>query len=209
MKTVFPLVGSSIGWLAIGLQLYLMFQSPQAPEAGETLIRFFSYFTILTNLLCALHFTLLLCMPGSRLGRFLCRPQTILHLTVYILVVGAIYNTILRFLWAPEGLARLVDEALHSFLPLWFGLYWVVQAPKTQISWKHIPGGLVYPLLYLGYIMLRGSFADWYPYPFVNVTELGAGPVALNCLAVALLFTLLLTLFTALARGLSGRQRKI
>ncbi|MFZ5976285.1 MULTISPECIES: Pr6Pr family membrane protein [unclassified Hydrotalea] len=34
-------------------------------------------------------------------------------------------------------------------------------------------GWLIYPLLYLVYILIRGSFSGFYPYPFVNVLQIG------------------------------------
>jgi len=39
-------------------------------------------------------------------------------ITVYITIVGLVYNVILRFLWKPEGLQFIVDELLHTVIPL-------------------------------------------------------------------------------------------
>ncbi len=33
----------------------------------------------------------------------------------------------------------------------------------------------------------RGAIAHWYPYPFIDVTQLGYGRAAVNCIWVALL----------------------
>jgi hypothetical protein len=37
------------------------------------------------------------------------------------------------------------------------------------------------------FTLIRGAIAHWYPYPFIDVTQLGYGGVAVNCLWVALL----------------------
>ena len=51
---------------------------------------------------------------------------------------------------------------------------------------------LIFPVLYLLYIVLRGHSVDWYPYPFLNPATVGGyGIVALYSLEIAL------TLFAA------------
>jgi hypothetical protein len=32
---------------------------------------------------------------------------------------------------------------------------------------------LAYPAAWLGYTLIRGASVDWYPYPFVDVSQLG------------------------------------
>ncbi len=66
-----------IGWFALVLQLYIMLVDPAL--AGWTLAqitaKFFSFFTILTNLLVALSLTVCLLLPQSGLGKFFSRPS--------------------------------------------------------------------------------------------------------------------------------------
>ena len=52
-------IGTIIGWFAILLQLYLIIENRVLSLPG-TIVQFFSYFTILTNILVALYFTVLL-----------------------------------------------------------------------------------------------------------------------------------------------------
>jgi hypothetical protein len=46
-------------------------------------------------------------------------------------------------------------------------------------------------------ILIRGSFADWYPYPFVNVNVLGYGQVFVNALVILGAFFLVSVVFIA------------
>ena len=73
---IYAAVGALLGWFALALQLYLMLV--QSPAGGVamlgTLITFFSFFTILTNLLVALVFTATVFRPGSGWMEFLPSP---------------------------------------------------------------------------------------------------------------------------------------
>ncbi len=176
---MFAAIAAVIGWIALILQLYLIIVNRTA-SIPETLLRYFGFFTILTNILVAVSLTMVYLKGISENGHFLTRPKTLTATAVYITIVGLIYNLILRFQWAPQGLAKLVDELLHSVIPVLFIFFWLKFVPKQSIQWKNILHWLIYPLVYLGYTLLRGSFAAWYPYPFINVTDLGYEKVVIN-----------------------------
>ena len=181
-------VGTLTGWFAVIMQLYLILVN-RAASVAETLIRYFSFYTILTNILVALCFTISLLSPKSQWGRFFSRSTTITAIAVYITVVGVVYNLILRSLWQPEGMQRLVDELLHSLIPTLFIIYWLSIQPKSELMWKDAFGWLVYPFVYLLFILFRGNLSGFYPYPFVNADKIGFNAVLLNCLFLFLAFT--------------------
>ena len=47
---------------------------------------------------------------------------------------------------------------------------------------------MIYPLAWLAFTLVRGALIGWYPYPFVDVTTLGYGAVAVNSVLITLLF---------------------
>lgn len=197
----FAVIGAIISWGAVLLQLYLMLQNRTAPVA-ETLVRFFSFFTILTNMLVAICFTSIL-MSAREEKTFFARSNTISATAVYILIVGIVYNLVLRSIWDPQGLQKLVDELLHAAVPLYFFLYWIIFVEKTHLHADRVYSWLIYPLVYLAFILVRGAVSGFYPYPFVNVSELGYGGVLKNSLillGVFLLFSYLLVGIAALLR---------
>ncbi len=201
----FAAIAAAIGWIALVLQLYLIIVNRTA-SIPETLLRYFGFFTILTNILVAVSLTMVYIKGISENGHFLTRPKTLTATAVYITIVGLIYNVILRFQWAPQGLAKLVDELLHSVIPVLFIFFWVKFVPKQNIQWKNILPWLIYPLVYLGYTLLRGSFAAWYPYPFINVTDLGYGKVLMNSVMVTVAFVVIAVLFAGIAKAMSKRS---
>lgn len=191
---VIALIGALTGWFAIIIQLYLMLENRVVP-ISQSLLRFFGFFTIDTNILVALCFTFIGLGSKSVIGRFFSKPTTITAITVYITIVGLVYNVILRSMWDPQGLQKLVDELLHSVIPILFILFWFVFARTEEIKWKNAIQWLIYPIIYMIYALIHGAITNWYPYPFVDVNELGYNRSLINAMIVlGIIFLLSLAL---------------
>jgi hypothetical protein len=201
-KNLFITIGALLGWFAVALQLYLIIVN-NTFSAAEALARFFTFFTILTNILVALCLTMLLIDPDK--GIFT-RPGSQAAIAAYITVVGIVYNIILRSLWAPQGWQLIVNELLHSVIPVYFIIYWLVFSPKAGLQWKNMLGWLVFPVAYLVLIMIRGALSDWYPYPFVDVLTLGYAKVLINSAGMVVFFLLVSVIFIALGRTMSNQR---
>ena len=189
-----------IGWFALVTQFYINMTSGIS-GIWELMVRYFSYFTIQTNILVAVCFTALLLKPQSKWGRFFSRQQTLSAITVYIVIVGLIYNTILRFLWEPEGLQKIVDELLHSVIPLLVLFYWFVFTAKDRLQWKNVLPWLIYPFAYIVYVLIRGSVSGFYPYPFINTQRLGLDKVLVNSVGIAFVFICMSLLLVMIAKS--------
>ncbi|MEP6465735.1 MAG: Pr6Pr family membrane protein, partial [Parafilimonas sp.] len=83
-----------LGWFALVAQLFLIIQTRQV-SIFETIVRYFSFFTILTNLLVTICCTILFADKKSRLNNFFSKPGTLTAIAVYIVIVGIVYNIIL------------------------------------------------------------------------------------------------------------------
>lgn len=188
-----------LGWFALLAQFYINMTSKVAPYP-ELIVRYFSYFTITTNLLVALACTVLLFGTASKLGLFFNRQSLLTAILVYIIIVGAIYNLVLRFLWKPAGIQQIVDELLHSVVPLLLLAYWFVFVPKNQLRWNNVWLWMVYPLIYLLLIFARGAFSGFYPYPFINVVQIGLLKALVNAFYIALAILTLSFLFISIGK---------
>ena len=164
-----------------------MMQNRQA-HIAETIIRFFSFFTILTNILVVLYFTSRISVFKENYISNLSNKGNLTALTAFILVVGLVYQIILRGTWQPTGLQKIIDELLHSAIPLFVFLYWLKFANKTDLIFKNIKFWLWYPIGYFLYVIIRGHFSNFYPYPFVNVIEIGYSQVFINAVIISLFF---------------------
>ena len=109
-------------------------------------------------------------------------------ITVYITIVGFIYQIILRGTWQPTGFQRIIDELLHSVIPVLTIIFWYLFENKSALKYSQIPKWTIFPILYLIVVLIRGSFSGFYPYPFVDVTKLGFTKVLTNSLWISIFF---------------------
>lgn len=184
-----------IGWITLVIRIYLKITTSGLPLI-ESLVQFFSFFTILTNLLVTIYCTvhLLSSNQQNRTNIFL-KPETLTALTVFILLVGTVYHLVLKSLWKPEGLLMITDEIYHTFVPLGTLALWIVSTNNKLGNLKNLFSWLLYPFLYLLFILIKGSFSDFYPYPFLNATELGIGKVMVNSFFLLIVMSLLFLIF--------------
>jgi hypothetical protein len=187
---IIALIGALLGWFAVITQLYLMIKN-RVLSVSETTLRFFDFFTIDTNIIAALCFTYIFFGGKGRRGNFFSKASTITAITVYITVVGIVYNVVLRSTWNPLGMQKLVDELLHSVIPALFILFWLFFTPIEHLKWKNVFPWLIYPVIYMIYAMIFGAVTKFYPYPFVNANEIGYNKALINAGAVLLVIFLL------------------
>lgn len=172
MKRKFAIIGLSMGWFAVITQLVLILINRE-DSIPETLIKFFSYFTICTNILVATFFTAQVVKTDKFPFNILRTKGALTALTACIFIVGLVYQVALRSVWEPKGIQILIDELLHSIIPLYMLYYWFISIKRDNLQIKPISAWLAYPLLYILFVLLRGHFSDYYPYPFLNVTKIG------------------------------------
>ncbi len=184
----------TLGCFAILAQFILIIQNRQA-DILETILRFFSFFTILTNILVAVYFTTRV-FPLSRFPFNIFRKKGALTaITAFILIVGLVYQVVLRNIWTPTGLQFIVDELLHTVIPLFVLFYWYLNITDSVSTIKSLMIWLLYPIFYLLFVLIRGHFSNYYPYPFLNVTEIGYQQTFAN---VGIVFIAALTVMSLL-----------
>ena len=176
----------ALAWLALISQFALTMQHPLHPALprARQIGDFFSYFTILTNLLVALTLSVVLHAPDTVLGRRLLRPRVFTGVVVAIVLVGGAYELLLRAIWKPRGFQFLVDMALHDVVPLASVAVWALLIPKGRLAWRDLGLWLIYPGCYLIFALLRGATLGVYPYPFLDVNLLGYARVLGNAAGI-------------------------
>lgn len=176
--------------------------------AGRTLLGsivfFFSFFTILSNLLAVFCFAAHVFGECRHLA-FFRGPKVATAVALYMLVVAAIYIAILEGLWAPTGLMRVLDTLLHYMMPALFLVFWVIFVPKGATSYADIPRFLAFPFLYGAYAMIRGALTGDYPYPILDAGRLGYPAALTNMAFILALFVILGLAFAAYDRWAANR----
>jgi hypothetical protein len=203
---IYAAVGALVGWFALALQLYLMLVRASGPERLGAVITYFSFFTILTNILTASVFTAVVLQLQGRWGQLLRGPSVQAASAVYIAIVGMVYQLLLRQLWNPQGAQWVADVLLHSIVPVGYVLYWLLFAPRAELSWKDAFTWLAYPAVYLVYTLARGAASGLYPYPFVDVKVLGYGGVLAHSAGFLLVFLGMGMLVVAVGRWMRARS---
>lgn len=198
-RKLFILVIVMVEWYALTAQLMLHLRAVQT-GLGESLIRYFSYFTILTNLLVAVYATVLLFTPAGAEKGFLFKPSVQTGIALYIVVVGLVYNIVLRQLWDSTGLQAVLHDLLHTLTPLLVLIYWWRWVDARNLIYKGIFVWQLYPAVYALTVMARGHSPKWYPYPFLDADKLGYGKVLLNSAGLVLVFLFFSLLFVFLGQ---------
>ncbi|ETR77234.1 hypothetical protein X566_06070 [Afipia sp. P52-10] len=177
-----------VAWGALVLQYGLLLQAagPLGLSVGEATVRFFSYFTIHANVLAALMLTAL--ALRTKANEWTVHPFERSAVATYIAVVMLVYLGVLQSLWAPRGAQWLADMLLHYALPLAYLAVWLWVMRKAGLRWYDPLLWLIYPAFYLAFVLVRGRWSGFYPYPFLDVGRLGYGQVALNVLALIAVF---------------------
>jgi len=161
------------------------------------------YFTILTAGLTAASF-LLIAWTGRRL------PYGWMGmLTMSMIMVALVYHVMLAHLFSPQGVRGWTNQAFHTFLPaaiLWFWLMEVTRnGPRVTarpLTW------IIWPMGYGVYVLVRGAFTGWYPYPFLNVARLGWDGVLPNLAGILAAFVALAYLMDYLGPRMPLRDQR-
>ena len=165
----------AIGVLALA-SLRAQFDTLPDPVATQPLLGklwfMAGFFCILTNLAIAGH--MLAVTRGWRIG-----ASRAAGLLVAIVVVFLTWHALLAGLWQPQGLAWWANQGLHAAVPLATLGWWLAFAPK-DVTRRDLPYWLIFPALYCLYAMIRGGMTGFWPYPFLDVDQLGTARVSLN-----------------------------
>jgi len=120
--------------------------------------------------------------------------------TVYITIVGLVYQVLLRQFWTPTGMQKLVDELLHSVIPLMVVGFWFLNRSNKSLQYRALIPWLIFPLAYLIYVLIRGKASGFYPYPFLDVNKIGLKQVVINSLAMTGFFFIVSAAFIWISR---------
>jgi hypothetical protein len=193
---------------ALALQLILLLHGEwHGKGPWLATIRFFSYFTIVANLLVALVCTFSLVRSTGRLQTFFSSARVRGAAALYIGVTGSIYFAVLSALWTPTGFQWLADVSLHYAVPLMYLALWIGFEPRRTLAWSDLVRWLIFPLVYLVWTLARGAWLHEYPYPFIDVDAIGMPRVLQNALAVTAFLVVLGAVLIGFNRGFARTSR--
>ncbi len=203
MKNIATWIGLIVGLGALILQFSLSI--PLRMSNGDTifgaLIYFFTFYTILTNIMLVLIYASDL-WPREALSWWR-SPVTRGMMAAVMILVCLFYHFFLAGTWNPQGWFKVADVTLHYVTPIFYLLWWVVFTWHGKLKFSHIPVMLLPSTIWLIYAMIRGAIVTEYPYPILEAHKLGYGQVAINVVAVLAGVTVLCAVIVAVDRALT------
>ena len=213
MKTAFRFrsfaaLAALIVWAGLALQFYVSIRLGLAKgqAVAETIVNYFSYFTVLTNTLAAVALTVgALVSPDvvaarAKFATFFSRPGVNTGIAAYSTLVGIAYSLLLRHTWNPTGLQLIADVLLHDVMPVAFLVYWWLAVPKRGLRWSDVARWALYPLGYLAYALGLGALGRPYLHPFIDESALGYTRAFLNSAGIAAAFVAIALMLIAVGR---------
>lgn len=173
---------------------------------GGGLGNFFSYFTILSNILGTVVF--LAAGAAVLAGRAGSGVPDLLRgaAALYLVITGVVYGIALAHYDTPEVIPW-VNVVVHRVTPAVFAADWLLDPPRRPPRFPRALVWLVFPVLYLIYTLARGAAIGWYPYPFLDPRGHGYARVAVGCVLVAAAFVAAAALLCLAGAYLRGRNR--
>ena len=121
-------------------------------------------------------------------------------ITSYAVMTAVVYNLLLRGL-PDQGYVgpQWPGEIMHVWFPIYIALDWLFAPGRPRLGWRALLVVIVYPLLWLGFTLVRGSIDGWYPYPFLDPAS-GWGSVLVYILVITGFVVGVATLLIAYSR---------
>lgn len=189
---------AACGWSGLILEVVLVFL--RVHSLGAALWRMAIFFTILSNLTTAIVFT------GIAFGSLKLRhPLMLAGLAMTMALVGAVFELMLRRIVHPTGWRLVTNALLHDAVPLLTVAAWLFLAEKGRLRARDPWLIAIFPIVYLGYALVRGATGGFYPYPFIDPGKIGWAGVTAYVVTISAIFLLCGHLMVILDRRL-GRK---
>lgn len=185
----------------------------------------FLFFTVQSNVLCLVWLVAGAIVTGRDLAargpKGISSPSpraagyVVMAITTTMLVYTVVLAPMLFDQPGSDGLYSLTDSLVHVITPIVTILDWLLFTQKGTWRWYDPPLWALVPLAYLvfafAYGAAGGTFFEGggrYPYPFMNVEELGVGGVAIWILVLTIVLEIVAFVLVAIDRALGALARR-
>lgn len=130
---------------------------------------FFGFFTIQSNIML----TVVLIIAAVQLLRGRPSPAWFLlvrgAVTTFIIIVGLVYVALLAPLGAAGGVpVEWANVVMHYVTPIYGLVDWMLVNDRRRLMTRQVVWVLVYPLVWVTFVLIRGATDGWVPYPFLS-----------------------------------------
>ena len=185
-----------IAWLGIAIHVVEIWSMTGSLSTAVSILG--GYFTILTNLIIAISFTILAVRGPAAIG-----ASSLSGITISIGLVGIVYGLLLQGLYVLTGGAAISNVLLHMITPVLVPIYWFFCVPRGRLRWHDPALWALYPLAYLVYALVRGTAEGSFAYPFIDYVANGIPTTAVTVAIITLAFLVVGWLMVALDKRLA------
>jgi len=196
VKYLVPSLRMAVALLGLAAIVSTFFDT--ATRATINPFNFFGFFTMQSNIILVI---VLLVAAGVSLSRKRQSHWLVFArgcATTYIVITGVVYSVLLA---GQEGGVTLAwaNTVLQVILPLYAALDWLIFSDRSALPWNKLWVALIYPIVWIIVVLIRGATDGWVPYPFLNPAQ-GYGVVALYAVAIAVAAVVFAALIWAASR---------
>jgi hypothetical protein len=185
LARLFAILGLLIGLFALTVDWVGMLPIMVVSETNavarsfpDFFIYYWTFFTHLTNF--GLVLTYFAYLSGLGFVGWFRSPVTRAAMAAYIALVMVFFHFMLAPLYDFEGLLAIGNVLLHYVCPILYLGWWLAFAPHGALHYRDIPVMLIPGLVYVIWVLIRGLWANEYPYAILDPTEGGYGGVAVG-----------------------------
>ena len=182
-KLIIAIVISSILGVIFDLIVHVFVE----PSISLT-IKLFLYFTIQSNLIVFGYFLLILINEKIDQGVYRTMFGGIL---IYIFITMSIFIIFLQAIYHPTGFGFLGNIFVHYITPALVITYFIYERNKYDFKMKDFKLWIIYPLLYMAFVMVLGLITGDYLYPFFQMDTVGITGILISMSSLIMLFLLL------------------
>ncbi|CAB1021911.1 hypothetical protein FRC0522_01880 [Corynebacterium diphtheriae] len=162
---------------------------PAFNTPSKALIAEFSFFTIWSNIIGTIYL-----LRGGRVPRWFA-----VDAVAMLTITGIVYNTLLSK--ELHGLWQFTSPVQHTVMPIAVFAFWLLNAYRRPIfKVRTIIMALGIPVVWSILTFTRGAQTGWYPYFFIDVTNLGLGTALRNAIGVYIGFFILCSILALIER---------
>ena len=187
MKKAFTLTIVVLGTIGVlSTMIGSAIDNPGSPLISA--LQTFRYFTIQSNLIVIVYFWLIFSLKLDKNKKF---NDFLGGVTVYITITFLVFAIMLAGTWNPNGVSQLGNILNHYITPLLTIGFLVWYRQEYNFEFSNIKKWIIYPLLYVVFVLIHGSITSDYIYPFFEVDTLGIWYFLISVFSIVTLFLIL------------------
>ena len=159
------------------------------PDSPLHSLHIFKYFTVQSNLVAVIYFMLLFGMNIDLKNEKW--KNLVGGVMIYTTITFLVFAIVLEGLWVEQGLSLLGSIFLHYINPLLIIGYVVYYRKEFDYKIRDSFAWIIYPILYLTFLVFWGMVTGDFLYPFFQVSEIGVFGLIISIIGLVGLFFVL------------------